>query len=199
MLEKMTIQSECRQFPILDKFQTFKKKMPKAFQSYKPFFMRVYGAICVNNLGKILLVRGRQSQKWSFPKGHCEKHETAEICARRELYEETGLVIRSNYTSVHKLFGGEYFVFAVEGEPDVFPHDCNEIVEVRWWPMASIPSLETNIDLSIFRTVIKDLYAQDMDVEDYMDSNEGRRRIATIKRKITQSDPANVPFSTIAT
>ena len=159
--------------------------------------MRVYGAICVNNLGKILLVRGRQSQKWSFPKGHCEKNETAEICARRELFEETGLIVKSNYTSVHKLFGGEYFVFAVEGEPEVFPHDCHEIEEVRWWPMSSIPSLETNIDLSIFRTVVKDICSDDMDIEptDFMTSCEGRRRLASIKRKIVRSQPGNIPTS----
>ncbi len=161
--------------------------MPSAFQSYKPTTFKVYGAICVNNTGKILLVRGRQSRKWSFPKGHMERGETAECCARRELWEETGLVVENSYTSFHKLFGGGYFIFPVEGEPPVTPVDTNEIEECGWWPldMISDDSFRCNIDLNIFRTIIK---GQDNShCENYMMSKEGRKRIYRMRNRIEQN------------
>jgi len=41
----------------------------------------------------ILLVLGRKSTKWGFPKGHMEQDETEEETACREMYEETGIKI----------------------------------------------------------------------------------------------------------
>ncbi len=187
-----------RCFPTQEFQKNTSPSMPKAFHTYKPFFLRVYGAICVNHEGKILLVRGRKSQKWSFPKGHCERNETAEICARRELFEETGLILQTSYTSVHKLFGGEYFVFAVNGEPVVAPIDSIEIEEAKWWPIGSIPSLESNIDLSIFRSVVRGFTLDNMEVDpsNFMDTDVGKRKIAHIKRKINEKlEPRNVPIS----
>lgn len=161
--------------------------MPKAFQSYKPPPFKVYGAICVNNNGKILLVRGRQSHKWSFPKGHMERGETAESCARRELYEETGLNIDNSYTSFHKLFGGGYFVFPIEGEPAVAPVDTREIAECGWWSLNNITedSFRCNIDLNIFRTILRG--NEEVGCEDYMMSKQGKTRIYKMRNKIEQN------------
>jgi hypothetical protein len=161
--------------------------MPRAFQSYKPTAFKVYGAICVNNTGKILLVRGRQSKKWSFPKGHMERGESAETCARRELWEETGLMVDSSYTSFHKLFGGGYFIFPVEGEPLVEPRDINEIEECGWWPfnMITEDSFRCNIDLNIFRTILRD--NEGFRCEEYMMSKEGKSRISKMRNKIEQN------------
>lgn len=161
--------------------------MPKAFQSYKPPPFKVYGAICVNNHGKILLVRGRKSQKWSFPKGHMERGETAECCARRELWEETGLFIETPYTSFHKLFGGGYFVFPINGEPYVRAVDTKEIEECKWIPLHAITedSFRCNIDLNIFRTILRG--NEELGCEDYMTSKQGRSRIYKMRNKIEQN------------
>lgn len=166
--------------------------MPQAFQSYKPPPYKVYGSICVNDQGKILLVRGRESQKWSFPKGHLERGERAEGCARRELWEETGLQIQGDYTSFHKLFGGEYFVFPIEGEPYVEPIDTHEIQEAKWIPMNEITeeSFRCNIDLSIFRSVLRGISTDKC--ETYMESKEGRRRIYRMRKQLDEKQSVEV-------
>ena len=41
---------------------------------------------------RLLVVHRPKYDDWSFPKGKLDKHESAATCARREVYEETGLV-----------------------------------------------------------------------------------------------------------
>jgi len=157
--------------------------MPSAFQSYKPRHMKVYGCIIINNEGEVLLVRGRLSKKWSFPKGHCKKGETDLETAERELYEETGLILNEKYSSYHKLKGGSYFVFAVTGRPLAESRDNREIDEVAWFPLKNISSLETNVDVSIFNTLMKNIRCGLSPLE-YMDSSEIKTRELMITRSI---------------
>ena len=42
-----------------------------------------------------LLVYGKKSQKWGFPKGHMEFGETPQETALREFYEETGYSLKN--------------------------------------------------------------------------------------------------------
>ena len=157
--------------------------MPSAFQSYKPRHMKVYGTILVNNLGEVLLVRGRLSHKWSFPKGHCKMRETDLECALRELHEETGIVMSQDYTSYHKLKGGGYFVFAVKGRPVERCRDHREIEEVAWFPLSEIGNIETNVDVSIFNTLMKNITVGKT-LEEYIDSPEIKVRETNITRSI---------------
>lgn len=54
----------------------------------------VYGAIIVNvHRAEWLMVKGRTSGRWSFPRGKADADETGEVCAVREVLEETGLDI----------------------------------------------------------------------------------------------------------
>jgi len=159
--------------------------MPPAFQTYKPRFMKVFGAICVNTFGEVLLVRGKRSGKWSFPKGHCKGFENDLECALRELKEETGLdLCEAKYTSYHKLRGGGYFVFPIEGCPKVKIGDHWEIREVQWWPISSLPYMDSNIDVSIIRSLMKHTNYQQDDIMKYIDSPEARRRMSMIKNSI---------------
>ena len=165
-------------------------RMPNAFQSYTPRHMKVYGSICVNDMGEILLVHGRRSNKWSFPKGHCKNGETDMQCAQRELKEETGLVLEGSYSSYHQLRGAGYFVFAVEGSPQpVVSSDNWEIDEAAWWPLASLPLIDTNVDVSIFRTLMKGQGSEGEKTIEYLDSQEARRKINTIRNCISSSMP----------
>jgi len=162
-------------------------RMPNAFQSYTPRFMKVFGSICVNDLGEVLLVHGRRSLKWSFPKGHCKTGETDLQCAQRELKEETGLVLEGVYSSYHKLRGAGYFVFAVEGSPSPSVGADNwEIDEAAWWPLSSLSLIDTNVDVSIFRTLMKGKAERPIV---FLDSLEARRKINTIRNCINASLP----------
>jgi mRNA-decapping enzyme subunit 2 len=155
---------------------------PSAFNSFKPPHFKVYGAICVNKDGEVALVKGRTSNKWSFPKGHRERGETALDCALRELEEETGLLLNTKYVSSHNLKGGEYFIFAIEDDktPILCPHDTREISEAAWWPLTSLPLLDSNVDVSIFRTLMKKMTPETSTL-DFIDSPRAHRSVATIK------------------
>lgn len=156
--------------------------MPSAFQSYKPRFMKVFGAICVNTSGEVLLVRGRRSKKWSFPKGHCKGQETDLECAVRELKEETSLdLCNEKYTSCHKLRGATYFVFPIEGSPDIKVGDKWEIEEVAWCPLTKLPAFSSNVDVSIFRTLMKNLHKDDKDVLSFIESVQAKKKVVHIK------------------
>ena len=175
--------------------------MPSAFNSYKPRHMKVYGAICVDSNGNCLLVRGRRSQKWSFPKGHCKFYETDIDCARRELKEETGIEAPPKHVSVHKLRGGTYFVFAIENTPTINIGDHWEVEEAAWWPLSDLPRLDSNVDVSIFRTLMKSMRGEPADTLEFLESSKAHSRINQIKHCINAAStpsvsiPTEIPFS----
>jgi 8-oxo-dGTP pyrophosphatase MutT (NUDIX family) len=109
---------------------------PAAFSSYNPPEDRVYGAICISPENRVLLVRGRSSQKWSFPKGHKERNEPSFTCAMRELFEETGINISSTINSCElpykKFKVGGYYILDLDGEPTLTPRDTREISDAKW-------------------------------------------------------------------
>jgi 8-oxo-dGTP pyrophosphatase MutT (NUDIX family) len=62
--------------------------------------IRKAGILLVNPSGKLLLVKQRESQMWGIPKGKMNSQDKDDLwnCARRELYEETGVdVTKINY------------------------------------------------------------------------------------------------------
>jgi ADP-ribose pyrophosphatase YjhB (NUDIX family) len=164
----------------------YHQKMPESFQSYKPHHMKVYGAICINSKGEVLLVRGRKGQKWSFPKGHIEPNEKAIECARRELKEEAGIVAPETYVSYHKLHAAYYYVFAIEGTPDLMINDTHEIDMVQWVSLTSLPTESCNVDISIFRTLMKNI-RDEQTCMDYIQSSYAHRRINYIREGIENS------------
>ena len=95
------------------------------------------GAIIYHrNLGKVLLVKGTQGI-YSFPKGHYEGRETAEECAIREVYEETGMNLNL-HTLLHcpktTVFNYVYFFVSLDGpEPLLCVHDTREVDKVVWY------------------------------------------------------------------
>ena len=135
----------------------FTSYFPRSFQQYRPRWQKVFGVICETSNMKYLLVRGRSSKKWSFPKGHMEGKESALECALRELLEETGVSLNGKtYVDTVKLSrnsegkNSEYFLFRVESEIIAVVNDMNEIIDVGWFSVDEMRYMYCNIDVTNF-------------------------------------------------
>lgn len=120
---------------------------------------RIGVAVIVVRDGLVLLgkrLSGLGTGTWALPGGHLEFGESIEDCARREVLEETGLVIEAitpgPYTNnVFKDEAKHYvtlFVVAhsIAGEPEARePTKCLRWDWYRWseFPQPLFPSLET--------------------------------------------------------
>jgi 8-oxo-dGTP pyrophosphatase MutT (NUDIX family) len=100
---------------------------------------------------KILMVKGRATGKWSFPKGHKERSEGYLDCAVRETFEETGVELKEyRPTGYYKLSYGGYYCFDVPLEIPLNPSDMREVEEACWMHVADIPRKSVNVDVGHF-------------------------------------------------
>jgi 8-oxo-dGTP pyrophosphatase MutT (NUDIX family) len=129
---------------------------PAAFHCYKPNNQKVYGSICISPLSTILLVRGRKSNKWSFPKGHKDGNETYLECVNRETYEEAGIDLLNYVPSAfQRLSVGEYYFYELPYEVETEIQDTREIMEARWMSLNEMKSEKCNVDVNAFLSKIK--------------------------------------------
>ena len=108
---------------------------------------KIYGSIIYSSNNNLLLVQGRETGKWSFPKGHRHEEEVAFQCAFRETKEETGLEIDENYLEELTLAAGKYYVYKLENEPVLIAIDCNEIMNIAWVPLNKLYGYMYNCDV----------------------------------------------------
>ena len=59
---------------------------------HAPLLQCAGSVIIENEKGEILLGKRTDNQKWGYAGGSIELNETVEECAKRELFEETGLI-----------------------------------------------------------------------------------------------------------
>ncbi|SCU85609.1 LADA_0D08548g1_1 [Lachancea dasiensis] len=112
----------------LQKFSQYKRSIP------------VRGAAIFNKkLTKLLLVKGTESESWSFPRGKISKDENDVNCCVREVLEETGFDITDYIDAeqfIERNIGGKnYKIFIVSGVPEDFkfePRVRNEIDKIQW-------------------------------------------------------------------
>ena len=100
---------------------------------------------------KFLVVRGKTSGIWSFPKGKIDDNENDEECAKREVFEETGLVI-SDLTGLPKCKMGRntYFIMIVDNENDYSSFNIKDNYEVDlvdWKTFKELKELQCNKDI----------------------------------------------------
>ena len=123
---------------------------PKSFSSYKPRSQRVYGAICRNSSKEYLLVQGRKTGKWSWPKGHIHIGENVYECVKREVYEETGITNLPCPESSIRLKAGEYFIYDFQNDfKNLTPIDQNEIMDIGWFSLDMIRMNRNNCNIDV--------------------------------------------------
>jgi predicted NUDIX family NTP pyrophosphohydrolase len=111
---------------------------------------QVYGVIVESPNHKFLLVKGRKTQKWSFPKGHPYDDEDGVECAEREALEETGLRFSVDANRFLTLATGRYYMVFSKQELLSFTRDSREIMETGWFSHKDLQKMRVNIDVNTF-------------------------------------------------
>lgn len=112
---------------------------------------RVGVGVIVRNGNKVLLGKRKNSHgdgNWSFPGGHLEFGETPEECAKREVAEETGLILnkftRTKYTNdifekENKHYITLFIISDLEtGDPEL--KEPNKCEKWDWFEWSKLPS-----------------------------------------------------------
>ena len=112
------------------------------------------GGIVQNEKKELLFIFRRG--KWDLPKGKLEKNESPEICAAREIEEETGvknLILKNKIgetyhvyeeNNLHILKTSHWFYFTSMGKQKLAPQIEEDIVETKWIPTRSIKEPVSN-------------------------------------------------------
>lgn len=113
----------------------------------------IYGAIIrATNSGKVAIIQGRRSGKWSFPKGHANTGESPFDCVVREVGEEIGFDALPAPRAAAALHVGYYYIFDVAAEFQLAPRDLDEVCAAGWFTVEEIRRLPVNVDVSWWLT-----------------------------------------------
>ena len=128
---------------------------PRAFSSYTPKYCipdHVYGVILITGDRETAVVCGRETGKWSFPKGHGNRDERPLEAALRELKEETGISMSRYITPDNEIHfkSSTYFIYCITAKLDLQSEDTQEVIDTMWSPIQRLPFLFGNRDLNAF-------------------------------------------------
>ncbi|CCK71996.1 decapping enzyme complex catalytic subunit KNAG_0I02110 [Huiozyma naganishii CBS 8797] len=121
----------------LVKFSKYKKTIP------------VRGAALFNaDLNKMLLVKGTESDSWSFPRGKISKDEDDVDCCIREVDEEIGFdlttYIDADQFVERTISGKNYKIYIIKAVPEDFPFKPkvrNEIDKIQWFDFKKVTKM----------------------------------------------------------
>jgi 8-oxo-dGTP pyrophosphatase MutT (NUDIX family) len=112
---------------------------------------QIYGAIIqATETGRFALIQGRQTGKWSFPKGHVNRYETPFECVCREVAEEIGKDSLPSPLYAVPLRIGYYYYFNVSQEFELAPRDTLEVMNMGWFTLDEMRSMRLNVDASTY-------------------------------------------------
>lgn len=102
-------------------------------------------ALFNSDLTKVVLVKGFESNSWSFPRGKISKDEGDLECAVREVEEETGFnarhLINENDVIDRTIKGKNYKIYLVKDVPEDYdfkPLVRNEIAAIEWFDVKGL-------------------------------------------------------------
>ena len=143
------------------------EKLKKTF--FKHFIIiEAAGGIVQNDEKDILFIYRRG--KWDLPKGKIEINETPEICAHREIEEETGVKkltlkkkINETYHTYneygkHYLKISHWYYFTCSSSQKLLPQTEEDITEIKWITTKDIEIPITNTYQNI-KDILSDFYS----------------------------------------
>ena len=135
---------------------------------HRPLLQCAASVIIENDRGEILLGKRTDNHKWGYSGGSIELGETIESCARRELFEEMGLIAEelrffmiNSGEETHYIYPNGDEVYNVEvvylcskyhGSP--IPQE-SEMEELRFFPVTDLPEELSDPIIPVFNAYRK--------------------------------------------
>ncbi|MEP6711770.1 MAG: NUDIX domain-containing protein [Ferruginibacter sp.] len=129
------------------------EKLKKAF--FKHFtIIEAAGGIVQNEAKEVLFIFRRG--KWDLPKGKMEKSETPELCAQREIEEETGvknILLKNKVNDTYHTYSeygkhylkiSHWYYFTCSSKQQLKPQAEEDITEIKWVKTKDIKSPLSN-------------------------------------------------------
>ncbi len=120
---------------------------------HAPLLQCAGSVIIENENGEILLGKRTDNHKWGYAGGSIELNETVEECAKRELFEETGLIadeleffMVNSGSEVHYIYpnGDEVYnveiIYLCRKYHGTLKRQEEEVEELRFFALADIPA-----------------------------------------------------------
>ncbi len=120
---------------------------------HAPLLQCAGSVIIENEKGEILLGKRTDNHKWGYAGGSIELNETVEECAKRELFEETGLIadeleffMVNSGPEVHYIYpnGDEVYnveiIYLCRKYHGTLKRQEEEVEELRFFALADIPA-----------------------------------------------------------
>ena len=129
--------------------------------------MKVALGIVRNKKGKVLIVERKNKEmgengarlEWAFPGGKVEEGETEVLAAEREVYEETGICVKTEKlicTRHHPEFPVELFYFSCDIiESPVGKIQDSNILQARWIEPSEIETYFTSDIHPVVKSFLK--------------------------------------------
>ncbi len=155
--------STAHHLPIVKAFQSLSFRGNRGYSNtfitakhkQKPKKVKISGGIlrrvCEDGETRYALVQGRETGKWSFPKGHSNEYELPLECCLREIAEETSIDALPMPSEYHQIGYGEYYVFDMREQPPLIPRDTKEIQNTKWVTLEEMGELNLNADATLYR------------------------------------------------
>ncbi len=127
----------------------------RAVVGHRPLIMTCAGILLFNQNNQLLLQQRADNGLWGYPGGSMEPGESFEDCARRELFEETGLVAEDlvHYMNLsgkklHYIYpnGDEIYaaeeVFLCRRYSGTMKKQSSEVLKLEFFDLDCLPSRE---------------------------------------------------------
>ena len=104
----------------------------------EPGYRLNVGLIIINDKGKLLLCKRKKTTNWQFPQGGIDNGETPLKAAKRELFEETGIVSndiidckKEHIFEIYEIWRHKYEDGVTHNTEHIFKLELDDIIDIK--------------------------------------------------------------------